>query len=157
MPDGSFRQVAVQCPFYKSDDGKQMIKCEGFGDARSFSQSYRLKADYEKQMEVFCCGYYHKCEVYQLLMETKYDKEDTVEIKDAYEIKQAAPDSQWRLTACDCGNDQPVYVRIFNADGNLEWKAMCLSCGIHTDGRFVRHDAQQLWNQGNRIPASAGQ
>jgi len=68
-----------------------MIKCEGFGDARSFSQSYRLKADYEKQMEVFCCGYYHKCEVYQLLMETKYDKEDTVEIKDAYEIKQAAP------------------------------------------------------------------
>lgn len=73
VASGSFRQVDVQCPFYKSDDGRSGITCEGFGDARSLIQTYRYKADYVKQMEVFCCERYKKCEVYRVLMATKYD------------------------------------------------------------------------------------
>ncbi len=72
MASGSYRQVDVQCPFYKSDDGKQVIICEGFGDARNLKQFYRYKREYEKQMEVFCCCHYKNCEVYRLLME-KYE------------------------------------------------------------------------------------
>ena len=76
MPSGSFKQVDVQCPFYKSDDGKQKIVCEGFGNALNLTQSYTYKAEYERQMEVFCCRSYRKCEVYRLLMDTKYDGKD---------------------------------------------------------------------------------
>ena len=39
MASGSFRQVDVQCPFFMSDDGRQCIVCEGFGDARSLIQT----------------------------------------------------------------------------------------------------------------------
>ena len=74
MASGSFRQVDVQCPFFKSDDGRQCIVCEGFGDARSRIQTYRYKAEYEKQMEVFCSEHYRKCEVYRVIMETKYEE-----------------------------------------------------------------------------------
>ena len=75
MPSGSYKQVYVQCPFYKEDDGKFSIICEGVGDARFLKQRYRNKADYEKQMSVFCCENYQKCEVYRLLME-KYEEEE---------------------------------------------------------------------------------
>ena len=76
MPSGSYKQVHVQCPFYKGDDGKFSITCEGFGNARLLKQRYRNKADYEKQMLVFCCKHYKNCEVYRMLMETKYNEEE---------------------------------------------------------------------------------
>ena len=76
MPSGSYKQVAVLCPFFRTDDGKQVIVCEGFGDSRSLTQTYRYKKQYETQMKVFCCEHYRNCEVYQLLMESKYDEED---------------------------------------------------------------------------------
>lgn len=75
MPSGSYNQVYVQCPFYKEDDGKYSIVCEGFGDARYLKQVYRTKAQYNLQISVFCCEHYKKCEVYKLLME-KYDEEE---------------------------------------------------------------------------------
>ena len=76
MSSGSYKQVDVQCPFFKTDDGKQNIVCEGFGDSRSLTQTYRYKAQYETQMRVFCSEHYRKCEVYRMLMESKYDKEE---------------------------------------------------------------------------------
>ena len=72
----SYRQVYVQCPFYVTDDGKQRITCEGFGTSRSLTQVYRFKAEYERQMESFCCENYQCCEVYRVLMKSKYDKEE---------------------------------------------------------------------------------
>ena len=78
MPSGSYNQVYVQCPFYKEDDGKLSITCEGFGDARYLKQRFYNKAQYEKQMSVFCCGNYRRCEVYRLIMATKYDEEETI-------------------------------------------------------------------------------
>lgn len=69
---GSYRQVDVQCPFYKADDGYRRITCEGIIDDSSLALIYRRKRDYETQITVFCCEHYEKCEVYRMLME-KYD------------------------------------------------------------------------------------
>lgn len=74
MPSGSFRQIDVQCPFYKHDDGKRRITCEGLVDRSSLSLTYLSKKDYEIQIETFCCKHFDRCEVCRMLME-KYEEE----------------------------------------------------------------------------------
>lgn len=74
MPSGSYKQIAVQCPFYKYDDGKQRITCEGLVDNSSLALIYSRRNDYETQINVFCCEHYKKCEVYRILME-KYEED----------------------------------------------------------------------------------
>lgn len=74
MPSGSYKQIEVQCPFYKYDDGKQRITCEGLVDDSSLALIYQRKSDYETQINVFCCDHYKKCEVYTLLMQ-KYEED----------------------------------------------------------------------------------
>ena len=71
---GSYIQIFVLCPFYKRDDGKRRIVCEGFVENGNIELAYRLESLFRKQMEIFCCKHYQKCEVYRMLME-KY-KED---------------------------------------------------------------------------------
>ena len=78
MPSGSFKQVFVQCPFYKFDDGKQRITCEGLVDDSSLALIYHQRKDFDTQIDVFCCEHYKKCEVYRMLMQAKYDEEDIV-------------------------------------------------------------------------------
>ena len=75
MPSGSFKQIEVQCPFYKYDDGKQRITCEGFVDNSSLALIYHRRIDYETQIDVFCCDHYKNCEVYRMLMATKYEED----------------------------------------------------------------------------------
>lgn len=74
MPSGSYKQIEVQCPFYKYDDGKRRITCEGLVDDSSLALIYQRKSDYETQINVFCCKHYEKCEVYRMLME-KYEED----------------------------------------------------------------------------------
>lgn len=74
MPSGSFKQADVRCPFYQFDDGRRRITCEGLVDNSSLALIYRRKADYEAQINVFCCEYYERCEVYRMLME-KYEED----------------------------------------------------------------------------------
>lgn len=74
MPSGSYRQVDVLCPFYKYDDGKQRITCEGLIDGSSLALIYHNRRDYETQLNTFCCKHFQKCEVYRLLIE-KYKEE----------------------------------------------------------------------------------
>lgn len=74
MPSGSYKQIEVQCPFYKYDDGKRRITCEGLVDDSSLALIYQRKSDYEAQINVFCCKHYEKCEVYRMLME-KYEED----------------------------------------------------------------------------------
>ena len=74
MPSGSYKQIEVQCPFYKYDDGKQRITCEGLVDNSSLALIYRNRTDYETQINVFCCEHYKKCEVYRILIE-KYEED----------------------------------------------------------------------------------
>lgn len=76
MSSGSYKQIEVQCPFYKYDDGKQRITCEGLVDNSSLALIYQKRRDYETQMSVFCCEHYKRCEVYRMLMESKYDEEE---------------------------------------------------------------------------------
>ena len=76
MPSGSYKQIEVQCPFYKYDDGKRRITCEGLVDKSSLALIYQRRNDYEIQINVFCCEHYKKCEIYRMLMEAKYDEED---------------------------------------------------------------------------------
>lgn len=75
MPSGSYKQAYVQCPFYKFDDGRRRITCEGIIDGSSLALIYHNRQDYEIQIDVYCCKHYKKCEVYRLLIE-KYDKEE---------------------------------------------------------------------------------
>ena len=74
MPSGSFKQVDVQCPFYKYDDGRRRITCEGLIDKSSIALIYLTRNDFDTQLFGFCCEYYKKCEVYRMLME-KYEEE----------------------------------------------------------------------------------
>ena len=74
MPSGSFKQADVLCPFYKFDDGKKRsITCEGLIEDSSIVLTYHKKRDYDRQMAVFCCEHYKKCEIHRMLMESKYD------------------------------------------------------------------------------------
>ena len=72
MPSGSFLQVDVQCPFYRYDDGRRRITCEGVTDGSSLAMLFRSREDYDTQIRVFCCEKYENCEVYRMLME-KYE------------------------------------------------------------------------------------
>lgn len=78
MPSGSWKaKHDVECPFYKADDGNQKrILCEGIIDGSTLALTYRLRADYDTQLGVFCCEHYKKCEVYRMLMEAKYNEEE---------------------------------------------------------------------------------
>ena len=76
MPSGSFKQVEVQCPFYKFDDGKRRITCEGITDDSSLALIYHNKKDYETQINAFCCQRYICCEIYRLLMDKYPDEEE---------------------------------------------------------------------------------
>lgn len=66
--------MLVRCPFYKFDDGKRRITCEGIIDDSSLSLIFRNKADQKKQLYVFCCRHYQNCEIYRMLMENKYSE-----------------------------------------------------------------------------------
>lgn len=75
MPSGSYKQIKVKCPFYKYDDGKQRIICEGIVEDSSLALIYHRKDDYAMQIDTFCCEHYTKCEVYRMLID-KYDEEE---------------------------------------------------------------------------------
>ena len=75
MPSGSYKQIEVKCPFYKYDDGKRRITCEGIIDDSSLALIYHNKRDYAVQIDTFCCEHYQKCEIYRMLMD-KYDEEE---------------------------------------------------------------------------------
>jgi hypothetical protein len=75
MPSGSYRQVYVQCPFYKYDDGSKRITCEGLIEESSLALIYRRKADFETQIKQFCSCHYKCCEIYGILMK-KYEEDN---------------------------------------------------------------------------------
>lgn len=67
-------------------------------------------------------------------------------VNNAVRLVTPVPDSQYRLKACKCGNDQPVYIQ--GRDG--EWRVECLDCGKQTGDYEERHGAQMEWNWGCR-------
>lgn len=73
MPTVSYYHAYVRCPYYRGDDGKSQIRCEGVWDGATLSQHYKRKEDFRTQIRVFCCGHYKKCELYEVL-ERKYEE-----------------------------------------------------------------------------------
>lgn len=73
MASGSYKQVYVVCPFYKEDDGKRRIVCEGLTDDSIIIQAFKTKEAYERQIDVFCCKECDKCEIYGVLF-AKYEE-----------------------------------------------------------------------------------
>lgn len=76
MPSGSWKgKHDAKCPFYKFDDEKKRrIICEGIVDESTLALTYRQRIDYDTQLGVFCCEHFKKCEVYRMIMETKYNE-----------------------------------------------------------------------------------
>ena len=72
MRDMTSSSKMVECPFYHDHDGKHRLSCEGMVDRSILTQQFATKSDLQKQMDIFCYEYYKKCEIYRMLMETKY-------------------------------------------------------------------------------------
>lgn len=71
----------VQCPFYQYDESYNKkrifrITCEGLVADSTLIFNFKLKRDFRIQMETFCCQYFDRCEIYQMLM--KQYEEDNV-------------------------------------------------------------------------------
>ena len=77
MPSGSYKGKAdVLCPFYKFDDwNKHRIVCEGIVDQATLASTFRIRQDYQEQLDIFCCEHYKKCEIYRMIMEAKYEED----------------------------------------------------------------------------------
>ena len=73
MPSGSLK-AHIKCPFYRYDDTKIRITCEGTTESNSISQTFHTKAEFKNYIRKYCCKSYKSCKLYELAME-KY-KED---------------------------------------------------------------------------------
>lgn len=63
----SYNSVDVKCPFYRGDDGKKNVTCEGVCEGNKLIMAFGRKKDFEIQMRVFCCEHYHRCEIYKVV------------------------------------------------------------------------------------------
>ena len=75
MAGGSYIQADVGCPFYRYDDGRRTVACEGVTDGSIILQRYSRRSDWECQVRTFCCEHWQKCEVYRMLMQ-KYEEDN---------------------------------------------------------------------------------
>ena len=71
----TWRQADVLCPFYREDRDRRCISCEGVVEASRLTMTFGRKADFDIQMNTFCCDRYHYCVIYRMLMENKYEEE----------------------------------------------------------------------------------
>lgn len=70
----SWAEAYVQCPFYKYDDGKRAITCEGAIDGAINRSLFTTQKKQRNQLEKYCCKLYFACPVYQMLKK-KYEDE----------------------------------------------------------------------------------
>lgn len=63
----SWNAQYVQCPYYRTDDNKMRILCQGVADSSRLAWNFTTKKDFKIQMDTFCCQHYKKCEVYRML------------------------------------------------------------------------------------------
>lgn len=74
MSSGSYDQVHVGCPFYRHDDGRQVITCEGLAPDCDSKLRFYTRDGRKRHMALFCCKNYICCELYRALM-AKYEEE----------------------------------------------------------------------------------
>ena len=73
----SRNDTRVLCPFYQYDESIEKardrhIVCEGLVDGSTLVLNYKSKHDFRIQLDTFCCEHFARCEVYRMLMDTKY-------------------------------------------------------------------------------------
>lgn len=69
---------------------------------------------------------------------------------DVVAIIKPDPDSQYRLTLCDCGSGEVVYAKYITQDSTEAWRVVCTDCGKVVDIKTtIRHQAQLAWNRRN--------
>lgn len=74
----------------------------------------------------------------------KTDKLD----QDVVQIIKPDPDSQYRLTPCDCGSSEVVYAKYIDRARAEVWRVVCTVCGKTVDVcTTIRHQAQLAWNR----------
>lgn len=65
------RRYEIQCPFFcgreDSHAGKKLF-CESPVPGSSLTLFFQRKEDYRKQVQIFCCEHYQKCEIYRMVM-----------------------------------------------------------------------------------------
>lgn len=69
----SYWKGIVQCPFYKNDDGKSIVRCEGVEGSLNTTLFFRRKKHYQDLISKKCVDNYEDCKVYKMLM-TKYEE-----------------------------------------------------------------------------------
>lgn len=68
--------------------------------------------------------------------------------EDVVEIIKPDPDSQYRLTACDCGSSEVVYAKYITRGPTETWRVVCTDCRKTVDiCATIRHQAQLAWNR----------
>lgn len=67
MSSGSYKQVDVICPYYQRDDGKKKIVCDGLQDESTITLCYSNAEAFIRQIDIYCCRNYDKCEIYRAL------------------------------------------------------------------------------------------
>ena len=60
-----YRDVLVQCPFYKSAKDK-VIRCEGVCDSNTIALSFHTKELQLDYMAVYCNKNYKMCRIYRV-------------------------------------------------------------------------------------------
>lgn len=73
MQNGACRQVDVECPFYRWDDGKRRVACEGPVEKSILTLTFATAGDQRIQVDTFCCGRYQNCEISRMLTELYED------------------------------------------------------------------------------------
>ncbi len=68
----------AKCPFYRSDDGRSKISCEGLADTEGcrILLFFDRKEDFLVQMQTFCCRHFKNCEVHAAITAAKYAEEE---------------------------------------------------------------------------------
>ena len=72
MPEGSYWKSRVKCPYYRNDNGKNVIECEGLTPGAHMKSIYRRQKSFLCQIEKFCSERYWCCEICEALDTIKY-------------------------------------------------------------------------------------
>lgn len=68
----SWNESRVECPFYKYDDGKKGITCEGCVSGSITRTLFNTKAQQDRHLRTYCCKSYKQCPIYAMLVK-KYE------------------------------------------------------------------------------------
>lgn len=74
MGDGvTHYKTEARCPFFKSAV-RTRVTCEGPIDGALIMLVMHTRRQMDKQLRIFCCEHYEKCEIYRMVMAAKYEE-----------------------------------------------------------------------------------